>query len=391
MIPHAFANSLRGILGASLILAFAAPANAIVKFNDGHDEIFVTGTAGIGYDTNVFASSEAVSDTTFNTSLDLDYQRKAGLIGVNANLGWNFTKFNRNTAEDFADPHVRAEFTKGTGRTTGSLTLGAERQSRAEYALNLRTVSWDYNAGLNVKYPVIERYSIAGNLSYDYQDYVNSPTLFDLRTYSGSADLFYVYTSERDILGGYRIRITDTTNGTRSYDHAFTLGTSGKLFPKINGTARLGYQFRETDRGHLATPGASPSGSNDHYNAFTASATATWTITRRWNMTGLVSRDFSTLATDINVDTTAAMLDVNFAAKAKLSLFAGVGGGHMRFLGAASNGRTDTYVTGHAGVNYTLNDHFKITLSGLWYKNWSLLDRADYVRRTISLIVSSRW
>ncbi len=391
MQPHAFANSTRAALGACLLLAFAGSAHGIVKFNDGHDEIFVTGTAGIGYDSNVFASSEGVSDNTFNGSVDLDYQRKAGLIGVNGNLGLDFTKFGKNTSEDFADPHARAELTKSGGRTTGSLTLGAERRSRAEYALNLRTVSWDYNAGLNIKYPVIERYSIAGTLGYNHQDYVNSPSLFDLRTYTGNADLYYVYTSERDLLGGYRLRITDTTAGTRSYDHAFTVGTSGKLFPKINGTARLGYQFRETDRGHLATPGVSPSGSKDHYNAFTASATATWTITRRWNMTGLLSRDFSTLATDINADTTAAMLNINFAAKAKLSLFAGVGAGHMRFLGAASNGRTDTYVTGQAGINYTLNDHLKITLSGLYYKNWSLLDRADYVRRTISLIVSSRW
>ena len=111
----------------------------------------------------------------------------------------------------------------------------------------------------------------------------------------------------------------------------------------------------------------------------------------RLNLTGLASRDFSTLATDTNVDTTAAMLDANFAAKAKLSLFAGVGAGHIRYLGASGGGRTDTYVTGHAGVAYTLNDHLKVTLSGLYYKNWSLLNRADYDRRTISLIVSSRW
>ena len=389
MRPHAFAHFTRAVIGACLLLAMAKPVQALVKFNDSHDEIFVTGTVGIGYDSNVFATSDAKGDNTFSGSLDLDYQRKAGMIGVNGNLGWNFTKFDRNTSEDFADPHVHAEFTKSGGRTTGSLTLGTERRSRAEDALNLRTVSWDYNAGLNVKYPVIERYSIAGQVSYDYQDYLKNPALFDLRTYTAGADLFYVYTSQRDLLGGYRLRVTDTTNGTRSYDHAFTVGTSGKLLPKITGTVRLGYQFRETDRGHFAA--VTPNKSNDRYDAFSASASATWTVTRRLNVTGLASRDFSTLATDINVDTTAVMVDANFAAKAKLSLFGGVGGGHMRYLGTASGGRTDTYATTHAGVNYTFNDHLKISLTGLYYKNWSLLDRADYVRRTISLIVSSRW
>ena len=389
MRPHAFVNSVCAALEACLLLTLANTAHGLVKFDDGHDEIFVTGTVGVGYDSNVFATSDAKGDTTFNSSLGLDYQRKAGMIGVNGNLGWNFTKFDRNASEDFADPHVHAELTKSGGRTTGSLTLGAERRSRAEDALNLRTVSWDYNAGLNVKYPVIERYSIAGQLGYDYQDYLKNPALFDIRAYTAAADLYYVYTSERDLLGGYRLRVTDTTNGTRSYDHAFTLGTTGKLLPKLNGTIRLGYQFRETDRGHLAA--LSPDRSNDRYDAFTASTSATWTVTRRLNVTGIASRDFSTLATDINVDTTAVMVDANFAAKAKLSLFSGVGGGYMRYLGAASNGRTDTYATTHAGVNYTFNDHLKISLTGLYYKNWSLLDRADYVRRTISLIVSSRW
>jgi len=391
MRPHAFAHPARVAIGASLLLALAGPVHGLVKFDDGHDEIFVTGTAGMGWDSNVFANSDAVSDTTFNGSLELDYTRKAGLLGVNGNLGWNFTKFDRNVSEDFADPHAHLELTKSEGRTTGSLTAGVERRSRSEDTLNLRTVSWDYNTGLNFKYPVIERYSVAGQVGYDYQDYLNNPDLFDIRTYTASGDLFYVYTSDRDLLGGYRLRVTDTTNGTRSYDHAFTVGTTGKLLPKLNGTIRLGYQFRETDRGRLAAPASPPNTTDDRFSAFTASASATWTITRRLNLTGLASRDFSTLATDTNVDTTAAMLDANFAAKAKLSLFAGVGAGHIRYLGASGGGRTDTYVTGHAGVAYTLNDHLKVTLSGLYYKNWSLLNRADYDRRTISLIVSSRW
>ena len=391
MRPHAFANFVRAAVGACLLLAAADPVQALVKFNDGHDALFVTGTAGMGYDSNIFANSNATSDTTFNSSLEFDYQRKAGMLGVNGSLGWNFTKFDRNTAEDFADPHAHLELTKGGGRTTGSFTAGAERRSRTEDALNLRTVSWDYNAGLNFKYPVIERYSIAGQVGYDYQDYLNNTALFDIRTYTASGDLFYVYTSERDLLGGYRLRVTDTTNGTRSYDHAFTLGTSGKLLPKLNGAIRLGYQFRETDRGHFEVPAAPIDTTQERYGAFTASASATWTVSRRLNVTGLASRDFSTLATDVNVDTTAVMLDANYAAKAKLSLFGGVGAGHMRYLGASSLGRTDTYMTAHAGVSYTLNDHLKITLSGLYYKNWSQLNRADYDRRTISLIVSSRW
>ena len=380
---HAFAKPIRIATTCLLLLAIADSARAIVKFNDGHDELFVTGTAGIGYDSNIFADADATSDTIYTETLDLDYQRKAGMLGVNGNLGWNFGQFTRNTSESYADPHARAEITKATGRTTGSLTLGAQRQSRTEYALNLRTVSWDYNAGLNVKYPVIERYSISGQVGYDYQDYTNNPSLFDIRTYTAGSDLYYVYTSQRDILGGYRLRVTDTTNGTHSYDHAFTLGTTGKLLPKLNGTVRIGYQFRQSDRAN--------NGVSDTYSAFTTRTSATWTVTKRFNVTGLASRDFSTLATDISVDNTTAMLNAGFAATARFTFFGGAGGGHLRYLGALSEGRRDTYATANLGVNYTMNDHFKITLTGMLYKNWSKFDQADYIRRTISLIVSSRW
>lgn len=384
MRPHAFAKPVKTAIAGLLLALLCGPASAIVKFNDGHDELFVTGTAGLSYDSNIFADANAVSDTLFTESLDLDYQRKAGILGVNGNLGWSFGQFARNSSENFADPHAHAEITKGTGRTTGSLTLGAQRQSRTEYALNLRTVSWDYNAGLNVKYPVIERYSIAGQVGWDYQDYVNNPNLFDIRTYTAGGDLFYVYTSQRDILGGYRLRVTDTTNGTRSYDHAFTLGTSGKLLPKLNGTVRFGYQLRQTDRNNLTRQ-------EENFSAFTTSTSATWTVTKRFTVTGLASRDFSTLATDINVDNTAVALNTSFATTARITLFGGAGAGHLRYLGTLSEGRRDTYVTANLGLAYTLNDHLKISLTGLWYKNWSKLDQADYIRRTISLLVTSRW
>ena len=40
------------------------------------------------------------------------------------------------------------EFTKQTGRTTGSLSLSASRESRADAAVNLRSTSWNIPVGL---------------------------------------------------------------------------------------------------------------------------------------------------------------------------------------------------------------------------------------------------
>jgi opacity protein-like surface antigen len=369
-------------LTALLTGSFAASARALVKFNDGHDEIFVTGTVGLGYDSNIFAYNGGEGDTTYNASLDLEYRRKAGMLGVNADLGWDFSKFQEFSSEDFANPRARLELTKNSGRTTGSLTAGAKRESRADSAINIRTTSWEYDAGLNLKYPVIERYSLTGQAGWSRRDFEDNFALVDLNTWTLSSDLFYVYNSQRDLFGGYRFRVTDTTADTQDIDHAFTVGTSGKIISTINGTARFGYQLRESTR---------TDGTRESFDGFTSVVSATWSALKRLNVTGQVSSDFNTIATDVSVSTIAAGLDAQYALNARVSVYAGSGVGRTRFLGALGAGRRDTYLTWNAGVAYTLNDHFKATLGYTWFQNWSTLAFSDYTRDTISLNLSSRW
>jgi len=362
--------------------ALSPSARALIKFDDGHDEFFVTLGLGYGYDSNIFATTDGGGDTFASASLDLEYRRKAGLIGVDGTLGWNFSKFDKFGSEDFANPHARVEFTKDKGRTTGSLQLAAARESRAETEINIRTTSWNYDSNLNLKYPVIERYSLTGQLGYNLRDYLENIDLVDIRTFSAGSGLNYAFSSARDLVAGYRFRATDTTAHSESYDHSFTVGTSGKILAKLNGSARFGYQIRQSNR---------RDGQDDSYGDFTASVSTTWTLSRRLTFTGTLSRDFSTLATDTSVETTAANLDAQFAVKAKISLFAGIGGGYTRFLGLRGGGRSDTYFNFTAGANYTMNDHLKLALTYGYYKNWSTLPISDYDRHTLSLSVSSRW
>lgn len=367
---------------ALLTGALATTARALVKFNDAHDEIFVTGTVGLGYDSNIYAFNGGEGDTTYNASLDLEYRRKAGMLGVNGDLGWNFSKFQEFSSEDFANPHAHLELTKDSGRTTGSVTAGARRDSRAESAINIRTTSWEYTAGLNAKYPVIERYSLTGQAAWSRRDFQDNFSLVDLNTWTLSSDLFYVYNSQRDLFGGYRFRVTDTTADTQDIDHAFTVGTSGKIISSINGSARFGYQMRESNH---------TGGTRETFDGFTSAVSATWSGFKRLHVTGQVSSDFNTIATDVSVSTLAAGLDAQYALTARFSTYAGTGLGRMRFLGVLGGGRRDTYFTWNTGVAYTLNDHFKATLGYTYFKNWSTLAFSDYTRNTISLNLSSRW
>ncbi len=380
MTIHASSRKLAAAL-AFLALSIS-PAHALIKFANAQGDLFVTGAAGVTYDSNLFATSAEQDDTSYNASVELEYKRKAGLIGVNGNLGWYFGFYDRFESEDYADPRGRVELTKDSGRTTGSLLLGAARQSRTEAALNLRTTSWDYDASLNVKYPVIERYTITGLLAYNRRDFTENTTLVDLNTYTASADLFYVYRSDRDLLGGYRYRVTDTSSNTRNYDHAFTLGVSGRILPKLNGTVRGGFQSRRSERSFGAT---------QHFDAVTASASATWIASRRWNVIASASRDFSTLATDVSVESTSLGLDTSYALTAKASLLGGVGLGWLKHLGLPTERRDDTYFTYNAGASYTFSDRLKVSLTYFYYQNWSSRSFSDYDRHSLSLNLTSRW
>jgi hypothetical protein len=372
---------IRNITALALVLQWSGlPAKALVSVDDGKNQFFVVGTLGVAWDSNIFVNSSATGDYIYSASLGLEYHRRAGLITFNGSAFLDASQFGDNRQENFENPRFRGEFTKQSGRTTGSLTLGAAKQSRADTAANIRSESWDYDAGLNLKYPVIERYTLSGGISYSHLDFIDNSFLVDLRTYAAHIDLFYVYTSERDLVGGYRVRWGESSASTSFVDHAFTAGVSGKILPKVGGDARAGYQVRI------------PSGSNeDSYRAITASVAATWNATMRANLTLQGGKDFSTSSTNINIDGTSANLDLQYGQSAKITAFTGIGHGVNRFLGAAGAGRRDTYFTWNVGASYTLSGHFKIMLTYSHYRNRSNFAFSDFKRNSVNLNLSSRF
>lgn len=366
----------------ALLILPCTPAFALIHFGDGHNEVFVRSSVGIAYDSNIFATADGAGDTSINASVGIEYQRKAGMIGVDAELDWNFSQFDKFSGESFANPDFSAVFTKATGRTTGSLNLGASRESRAETAINIRAVSWNYEAGVQAKYPVIERYSFGAGLGYDRRDFVSNEALVDIATYSFNTDLFYALNSERDLLAGYRFRSTLTSADTTDTDHAITVGVSGKILSKLNGSLRFGLQRRGVERS---------TGPDESHDSVTASASTTWALTRRFSLAGTLSRDFVTVATDASVNTSSAGLEAQFAMNLKTAIFAGISYTHLDFLDTESAGRKDDSVSLSAGASYTINRHFTVSANYVYFVNSSNRTASDYHRHTVSLNLSSHW
>ena len=368
------------LTAASSILCL--PARALVTLNDGKDHIFVTGTVSMAYDSNIYAhAGPDTGDTIYSAGLLFEYTRKAGWIGVNGSVGLDVSHFGKNQNEDFSDPRFNLELNKTTGRTTGALTLSAARENRADDAANLRDQSWNYAADLNFKYPVIERYSISGDVGYTDCVYDNTTALSNLSTYTAGADLLYAFTSERDLLAGYRYRYSQTSSDAAFDDNSFTAGVSGKIVSRLNGSIRAGYEVR--------TPRA---GSKDgSYKGLTASGAVTFTATKRLSLTGEVSKDTSVTSTNLSVDTLSADLNAQYVFNSKLSVSADTGVGDSRFLGLTGDGRRDEYFTWGCGLTYTMMAHLKAALAYSYYQNWSTLSYADYTRNSFTLTLTSRW
>jgi hypothetical protein len=389
---------LRGFLAVWLAGGILAlPANALVTLNDGHDRIHVSASAGMAYDSNVFAQNGGKGDVLYTTSFAADYQRRAGWIGVTANIGISGAHFGSITGQDYSDPTMSLELNKGTGRTTGAITLSAARESRADAAVNTRNSSWNLNYGASFKYHIIGTWDLSGSMNYSQRKYSDAVTFSNLNTFASSLDLFHVMSSERDLILGYRYRYNDAPGNVWSTDHNFSAGIHGKLIRGMNGTLRAGYQVRQPH-------GAPTAAGGGKFSSWTASGSTSYPINKKANLSASVSKDFSITATDSSVDSLMASIDGQYAYSSHWSLSTSLGWGTTKFLGDGGRvvldpgpppllgkQRQDTNVNWSTSVNYSLNEHLKFAFSYVWFKNWSTSSFADFVRNSWTMNVSSRW
>jgi hypothetical protein len=314
-----------------------------------------------------------------NGAVGAEIKRRAGIIAVNATATFSYSTYGSYSEENSFNPNFYVEFGKTTGRTTGALTVSAFRESRSDSAVNLRTNSWNFPVGLSLKYPVNDKYYFTSQTTYLRRRYVDSTVLANYTDYSQGLDAFYVYTSKLDLVGGYRIRVSQTSIGEDTVDHWFNVGATGGLFAKLSGSVRIGYQVRDIS-----------GGANEQYSHFNAMAGVTWPVTRKLTLSGQLGRDFSTIATGASVDSTTASLLAGYSATRRIELSTGVAYGQNRFLGAPP-ARRDTFFSWNLGARYKLNEHLQAGASYTFFRNWSTFDFSDFDRQGFAVDISSRY
>ena len=376
-----FRRHIPACLLALLTLGLALPSGrALLNIDGTRNQVFVFGSVAFAYSSNIFSESTGRGDYNMNAEAGIDLKRRAGIIAVNSTFKIDYQRFGKYSKENSANPSAYVEFNKTTGRTTGALTISAFRETRSDSAVNVRTSSWNFPLGLSLKYPVNDKLYVTSDTSYLQRRYSDNTALANLTDYSESIDLFYVYTSKLDLIGGYRIRVSRTSFGNDTTDHWFNVGATGGLFAKLNGSLRFGYQIRQ-----VAAPAKE---SFPHFNAL---ASLSWPFSRKLMLTGQVSRDFNTIATGASVDSTSAALRAAYAYNRKLELDTGVAGGRNIFLGRNQPRRTDNFFSWDVGAHYKFNEHLKLGASYTYFRNWSSLSFSNFDRQGFSFDVASRY
>jgi len=370
----------RLLLLACLLATGVPPAGALLNLDGTRNQIFVFGGVTYAYSDNLYAEAAGRGDYTVTGEVGAELQRRAGIISVNSIAKIDFLRYGKFTNENTINPNFSLELSKGTGRTTGSLSIHAYRETRSDSAVNLRTSSWNFPVSLKVKYPINEKFYTTSDTGYLSRTYSTSQHLVNYTDYSEGVDLYYIYTSKLDLLAGYRIRLATTSLEGRSADHWFNVGATGGLFSKMTGTLRLGYQIRD-----LSGTG---SGQFSHFNV---AGSVNWPVTRKVLLALAVNRDFNTIATGQSVDSSSVSLHANYAYSRKLEFNGTVSGGVNKFLTLDTTGRRDTFFSWDAGVHYRMNEHLQMGAAYTYIKNWSSLSRADYDSQGFSLDLSSRY
>ncbi|HKB56097.1 MAG TPA: outer membrane beta-barrel protein [Lacunisphaera sp.] len=362
-------------------LGLALPrAPALLNIDGSRNQLFVFGSVAFAYNSNVFSDYTNRADYTITADAGVDLKRRAGIIAVNATVKVDYVRYGKYSDENAVNPGFYIEFNKTTGRTTGAITINAFRESRADSAVNLRTSSWNFPLGLSLKYPVNDKFYVTSSTSYLQRRYPASTALANYTDYTEGLDLFYVYTSKLDLVGGYRIRVSRTSIGNNTTDHWFNVGATGGLLAKLSGSIRLGYQIRET------------SGSGgENFAQVNASGSLSWPVTRKLGLSGSINRDFNTIATGASVDSTGVALRATYAFTRKIEFGSGVGYGRNKFLARDQPPRTDDFFSFDVSAHYKMNEQLSLGASYTYFRNSSNISFSQFDRQGFSFDIASRY
>jgi polysaccharide biosynthesis protein VpsM len=279
------------------ILAVLPRAAALVPAGDGGALMLNLGSV-VTYDTNIFANANEQSDWSLAVVPELQYLRQAGVLQMDARLGFEIIRFDDFTSQNTEDFFSLLNFSYPNrpdgNRSRGEFELGWREFSGTNEALGARTQAEVFSASGTARHAVSDKLGLRAGLRYREDSY-KTANVSDVSVWSLAADALHTYSDNLDLFLGYRFRDTDTTGrqnraalGVR--DHLLQVGAEGQLTPRITGRASVGVQERRFNGGAL-TRSVRPYGSVE----------VSWSPAARTRYTLAADKDFDTTPDDRSV------------------------------------------------------------------------------------------
>ena len=380
----------------ALLLAATTPlassAAPLVSIGDSTD-IFATLTGSARWMSNVFRSNSGeVDDLLFVISpgLQATFGQSLSNLSFSAGTSYDFLSYVDQSDLDTGLWHFYANGAYSGNRLE---LLGRiyydQNQSPAGTGNQVNpfgnlTEFDKYGATLDGEYQLSPKFSFGGGIFYDETKFTKLEQFYsDQSSWGVPVNLYYELTPKLDASVGYRYRNTDVdprvntvapAPGNNADNHFLNVGLRGQMAPKLTGTIKVGYNYRESDR-------------TGDDSGLGADGDLVWVITPKFTSRIGFGRDFAvagggqdTIRTDGDIVLTYQLSDFIFAS------------GDASWTNLDYNaGREDNLYRLGIRANYVPNQHWRFSTGYSYTDNDSNLSAASYNNHMLDLTASLRY
>jgi hypothetical protein len=376
-------RSLRLPLTVFILSSFST-AYAVLPYDQGGSEVFVTGTGSASYNDNVFlVNTKEKGSFIFDEipGLEVDYNTNADTKGIltskedfvqyanisHQNTELNHTDFNGNYSDDKLLLDLDAgfnQFAQNTRETVGVTQAGVIVRNDVT------------NVTPQSEWTLSEKTTLG--LGFNYNDnHYKTAGFQSLTVYEVPMNVYYEVAPKLSVSAGYRYRYSQI-KGNDSTDNYVNVGARGEFTAKLHGTVNVGYLERSFS--------ASSSGSNQ--SELGLESTLAYDYSEKTAFRLGASNDFTNAATG----NTEKVLSFTGGATSKLSeqftADLAISYSETHYAGIQ---RTDDYVETTPTISYLYNKYVTVSASYTYRNNASTLAGVKFDNNVATASVTVRF
>jgi hypothetical protein len=381
-----------------LTIAIAAAVSALglstahavpgMKFSD-NSELFVTGTASVAYDDNIFVSSgKKTGDTLYDLipGLDLPFGSVSDVSG-DAFAKVDFVQYADHSGQDAALPDLGLTTKYDEGKSKFDFNAGYQELAQNNASIRLGDVivkTDEASAGLYGESGLTEKSSIGAGINYLDTTY-NQHAFIDSSVVSVPVDAYYSYSPKTDVSVGYKYTDSEQNKNAPNYDTNFVnVGLRGEFTPLLTGQIRVGYevlQYSEQPAPHASRYSDQLGVDGNFTYAATDKSSYTLDLSNGYDNSGIgvVTKD----------------LTAGISGKTELNpqwqFVPGVTFTRETYPTVGATERRDNIWTGSAGIVYIYNTYANVALTYSLNDDNSSTSAISYSDSRVTLAVNLRY